>query len=80
MRRNSKNYYAVVDKNTLEVGIFVEKSQVCEYIGISKMTFYRNFVGGKLENDNYVVTFAKKVVLKSNRGDKKGLNLGEFKR
>lgn len=80
MRRKSKNYYAVVVKNTSKVGVFVEKSQVCDYINTSLYKFNKYFEGGKWETDDFIVTFVDEIMLKSCRGDKTGLNLGEYRR
>jgi|694.fasta_scaffold82190_1 hypothetical protein len=78
--RNFKVYYAVVNKNTLKVGVFLEKSQVCEYISKSLYTFNKGFVGGKYEDLVYCVQFVDEMRLKSARGDHSGRNLGEHKR
>lgn len=78
--RNFKAYYAVVNKNTLKVGVFLEKSQVCEYIGVSTYTLNKGFIEGRYENDTYCVQMVDEIRLKSARGDKYGRNLGEHKR
>jgi hypothetical protein len=80
MYKKETTVYVVVHKNTLKVGVFIEKSQVCDYLGISKMTFYRNFVGGWWETDQFIVKYPEKVLLKTARGDKRGRNLGEYKK
>jgi hypothetical protein len=80
MYRKQEQLYVVVYKKTLKVGVFKEKSQVCDFLGVSYMTMYRNFHGGVWENDKFIVKYADEIQLKSFRGDKRGKNLGEYKR
>lgn len=80
MYKTNDVFYGVVNKTTLKCAVFKEKSQVCDYLGLSKMSFYRNFRHGQWDTGDYMVTFVEKIQLKSARGDHSGRNLGEWKK
>lgn len=74
MKRKQKEYYIVIEKISLKIGVFVEKTQVSKYLNVSYKTFLRNFKGGIWETEDFVVKHPDEFQEKSSRGDKLGRN------